>query len=48
MARLEVDGSKSIYFEDLGGSGRAMILIQCRRGDRRMAYIAEKVLPRLR
>ncbi len=27
MARLEVDGSKSIYFEDLGGVGRAIILI---------------------
>ena len=27
MARLEVDGSKSIYYEDLGGDGRAMVLI---------------------
>ena len=27
MARLEVDGNKSIYYEDLGGDGRAMVLI---------------------
>ena len=27
MARLEVDGSKSIYYEDLGGQGRAMVMI---------------------
>ena len=27
MARLEVDGKKSIYYEDLGGDGRAMVLI---------------------
>ena len=27
MARLEVDGKKSIYYEDLGGDGRVMVLI---------------------
>ena len=27
MARLAVDGTKSIYFEDLGGAGRALIMI---------------------
>ena len=27
MARLAVDGTKSIYFEDLGGTGRALIMI---------------------
>ena len=27
MGRLEVDGNKSIYYEDLGGDGRAMVLI---------------------
>ena len=27
MARLEVDGSKSIYYEDLGGAGQPMMLI---------------------
>lgn len=27
MARLKVDGEKSIYFEDLGGSGRPLILV---------------------
>ena len=27
MARLEVDGSKSIYYEDLGGAGQALVLI---------------------
>jgi pimeloyl-ACP methyl ester carboxylesterase len=27
MARLEVDGSKSIYYEDLGGVGQPMVLI---------------------
>ena len=35
MARLGVDGSKSIYFEDLGGTGRAMILIHGWRMDNR-------------
>ena len=27
MARLSVDGSKSIYFEDLGGEGQALLMI---------------------
>ena len=27
MARLAVDGTKSIYFEDLGGAGRALIMV---------------------
>ena len=27
MARLSVDGSKSIYFEDHGGEGQALLMI---------------------
>ena len=27
MARLAVDGTKSIYFEDLGGAGQPLIMV---------------------